>query len=485
MNQKKTLRLSADKAGMHEQTARKYLKVKKLPSELKKPHSWKTRENPFEGEWEEIKAFLDFNPGLEAKTIFAELQRRYPGTFQDGQLRTLQRKIKQWRALEGSPKEVMFPQIHKPGRLSQSDYTNMNDLGITIKREQFNHLIYHFILTYSNWETGTICYSESFESLSEGLQNAIWMLGGVPELHQTDRLTAAVQKPDHLEEFTKSYAELLAHYKLEGRKIQASSPHENGDVEQRHYRFKQALDQQLMLRGSRDFENLEEYKQFLQQLFKQLNAGRYEKLQEELKVLKELPVTRLDSTKEFRVKVSRNSTIRIQHNTYSVDSRLIKEKVIVYLYANHLELWYAQKKLAEIPRLRGDGKHYIQYRHIIDWLLRKPGAFENYKYREDLFPTSYFRMAYDALKKQHTEIKATKEYLKLLYLAAKVSEDKVNQTLKDHLECGKIIKVSEIEEIVKQPNNIQLRTQAKVVSVDLSDYDKLLSGKAGQVCVKN
>ncbi len=483
MNQEKTLRLSADKAGMHEQTARKYLKAEKLPDDLKKPHTWKTREDPFAEDWEEIKGFLNLNPGLEAKTVFTELQRRNPGKYQDGQLRTLQRKIKQWRALEGPPKEVMFPQIHKPGRLSQSDYTHMDKLGITIKREQYNHLIYHFVLTYSNWETGTICYSESFESLSEGLQNGLWKLGGVPELHQTDRLTAAVQKPNNSSEFTKSYAELLAHYKLEGRKIQANSPHENGDVEQRHNRFKRALDQQLMMRGSRDFESLEEYKQFLNKLFKQLNAGRYEKLQEELKVLKELPASRLDSTKEFRVKVSGYSTINIQHNTYSVDSRLIKEKVKVYLYANYLELWYAQKKLAEIPRLRGDGKHYIQYRHIIDWLIRKPGAFENYKYREDLYPTSYFRMAYDVLKRQHTEIKATKEYLKILYLAAKVSEDKVNQSLKDYLECGKPIEVSEIKKMVEhsQSANQHLRKETKVVSVDLSDYDKLLSEKAGRV----
>ncbi len=480
MKQKKTLQLSADKAGMHEQTARKYLKAKKLPGELKKPHTWKTRKDPFEGVWEEITSLLDLNSGLEAKTIFTELQRRYPGVFQDGQLRTLQRKIKQWRALEGPPKEVMFPQIHKPGILSQSDFTNMNDLGITIKREQFNHLIYHFILTYSNWETGDICYSESFESISEGLQNALWILGGVPKLHQTDRLTAAVQKPGNPEEFTKSYTELLVHYKLEGRKIQANTPHENGDVEQRHYRFKQALDQQLMLRGSRDFGSLAEYKEFLGKLFKQLNAGRYEKLQEELKVLKELPATRLDSTKEFRVKVTRNSTIRIQHNTYSVDSRLIKEGVKVYLYANYLELWYAQKRIEKIPRLRGSGKHYIQYRHIIDWLIRKPGAFENYKYRKDLFPTSCFRLAYDVLKKQHTEIKATKEYLKLLYIAAKESEDKVDHALKEYFESGKTINVSEIENMVKhqQADNQYSGVQAKVESVDLADYDKLLSGKA-------
>ena len=232
------------------------------PQEVRVEHVWRTREDPFDDVWAGVEEKLRINPGLEAKTLFEDLQRRYPGRFGDGQLRTLQRRVKIWRALEGPPREVFFPQVHKPGELCQSDFTSMNSLGVTIQRQPFEHLLYHFVLTYSNWETGTICFSESFESLSEGLQNALWELGGVPEGHRTDRLSAAVQKPDQPEEFTQRYRALLGHYGLQGHKTQAESPNENGDVEQRHYRFKKAVEQSLMLRGSCDFASRQDYAVF-------------------------------------------------------------------------------------------------------------------------------------------------------------------------------------------------------------------------------
>ena len=203
------LGLAAAKADMDEKTARKYRSLGKLPHEVRVEHFWRTREDPFDDVWAGVEEKLRINPGLEAKTLFEDLQRRYPGRFGDGQLRTLQRRVKIWRALQGPPREVFFPQVHKPGELCQSDFTSMNSLGVTIQRQPFEHLLYHFVLTYSNWEAGTICFSESFESLSEGLQNALWELGGVPERHRTDRLSAAVQKPDQPEEFTQRYRALL------------------------------------------------------------------------------------------------------------------------------------------------------------------------------------------------------------------------------------------------------------------------------------
>ena len=285
VKREKTKAIAASKAGMDEKTARKYLKSGKLPGQLKKDHSWRTRKDPFEDKWDIIREMLRLNAGLEAKTIFEFFQRENPGVFSDGQLRTLQRRIKQWRGTEGHGKEVYFPQIHKPGRLSASDFTNMSRLGITIKGEEFSHLFYHFVLTYSNWETGTICFSESFESLSEGLQNALWELGGVPFRHRTDRLSSAVHKECNPEEFTRSYQALLNHYGLEGEKTGSGKANENGDIEQRHYRFKQAVDQSLLLRGSRDFESREEYAVFLRNILKQVNAGRRDRFQEELAVL--------------------------------------------------------------------------------------------------------------------------------------------------------------------------------------------------------
>ena len=221
--------IAAAKTGLDEKTARKYRKLGKLPSELEKQHTWRTREDPFEDVWQGIKSMLETNPGFEAKTIFEDLQRKNPGRFSDGQLRTLQRSIKSWRASEGLPKEVFFTQVHKPGQLAQSDFTRMNKIGVTIGGHPFDHMIYHFVLTYSNWETGTICFSESFESLSQGLQNALWKLGGVPEMHRTDCLTTAVQKTDRPEEFTRRYQDLLDHYGVNGCKTNSASPHENGD----------------------------------------------------------------------------------------------------------------------------------------------------------------------------------------------------------------------------------------------------------------
>ena len=469
----KTLAIAASKAGMDEKTARKYLSTQQLPGQMKKPHAWRTRKDPFEEVWSELWEYLQNNPGLEGKTLFEYLQRKYPEQFSEGQLRTLQRKIKNWRALEGPGKEVFFAQEHHPGKLCQSDFTDMSSLGITLEKEPFAHLVYHFVLSYSNWETGTICFSESYESLSTGLQNALWKLGGVPQEHQTDRLSAAVHKVGHPEEFTRHYKALLAHYGLKGRKTQAGHANENGDVEQSHHRFKNALDQALMLRGSRDFSNRQAYDSFLSQLFNQLNSGRKERLKEEFKFLRPLPSGRLDDCKTCRVRVSSGSTIRIQNNVYSLHSRLIGEWVQVRICAEFLEVWYGQRLVEKLPRLKGDYKHCIEYRHIIDWLVRKPGAFENYRYREDLFPTSRFRMAYDYLK-SHTPAHANREYLKLLYLSATETEEGVDKAFAYLFDRQQPITVQAVEGLLKGTSTVPSVEDVKVAEVNLAAYDELL-----------
>lgn len=466
--------IAAMKAGMDEKTARKYRMLGKLPSELGKRHTWRTRKDPFKDTWHEIKAMLEINPGLEAKTIFEDLQRRNPGRFADGQLRTLQRRIKIWRASEGPPKEVFFTQVHTPGQLGQSDFTSMNKLGITIGGQPFDHLVYHFVLTYSNWETGTICFSESFESLSEGLQNALWKLGGVPKDHRTDCLTTAVQKTSHPDDFTRRYQDLLDHYDLTGCKTNPNSPHENGDVEQRHHRFKKAVDQSLLLRNSRDFADRHEYERFLRRLFEQLNAGRKERFLEEQAVLHRLPKHRIDACKASTTTVGPSSTIRVNHNVYTVDSRLIGERIKVRLFMDHLEIWYGQKRVDTLPRLRGEGKHKINYRHIIDSLIRKPGAFENYRYRDDLFPTSRFRIAYDDLKNRHSQLQATKQYLNILYLAAKESETAVDAVLRMMIDQDIAISDEQVEALVQSGEPVPIVTEVLIPAVDLTCYDQLL-----------
>lgn len=470
----KNFGIAAMKAGMDEKTARKYRKLGKLPGELKKHHTWRTRKDPFEDVWHEVKSMLEINPGLEAKTLFEDLQRRNPGQFADGQLRTLQRHVKIWRALEGASKEVFFTQIHKPGQLGQSDFTHMNSLGITIGGQVFDHLMYHFVLTYSNWETGTICFSESFECLSEGLQNALWELGGVPEKHRTDCLTTAVNKTGHREEFTRRYKDLLDHYGLNGCKTNPNSPHENGDVEQRHYRFKKALEQALFLRGSREFADRCEYEQFLSKLFKQLNAGRRKRFLQEQAVLRRLPERRIESCKKMTMTVGPSSTIRVNHNVYSVDSRLIGEGIKVRLHMDRLDIWYGQKKVDTLPRLRGEGKHDINYRHIIDSLVRKPGAFEDYRYRDDLFPTSRFRMAYDSLKKRHALRVAARQYLNILYLAARESETAVDNALRVLIDKNMPISDERVKVLVYSNEPVPTATEIHIPDVDLTCYDQLL-----------
>lgn len=474
INKEPSLAVAAAKAGMTQKTARKYRDLGQLPSQLAPPHPWRTRQDPFEDDWPWVQGQLEINPGLEAKTLFEALQRHDSGKYQDGQLRSLQRRVKLWRATVGPAQEVFFPQVHPPGVLCASDFTHMGDLGVTIQGIPFDHMLYHFVLTYSNWEHGTICFSESFGSLSEGLQNALWALGGVPKQHRTDRLSAAVNKPSSPQEFTQHYQALQKHYGIEGTKIQARCPNENGDIEQRHHRFKRAVDQALMLRGSRDFDSRQDYKAFLERVIDQLNAGRSQRLQEELPLLGALPARRLDDKRAYKVRVGRSSTINILNNTYSVHSRLIRETVEVRVGAEHLEIWYGQRQVDRMPRLHGDGKHRINYRHIIDWLVRKPGAFENYRYKHSLFPSSHFRMAYDQLTAHHSPRQAAKEYLGILHLAARESQTQIDRILLFFCHNNQRMSHQSVKAQLESSQALPSATDVAVDAVNLTDYDALL-----------
>ena len=472
----KTLAQAADKTDMDEKTARKYRRFGRLPSEVAAERRWRTRKDPFAEVWPEVHAQLEVAPGLEAKTLFAWLQGKYPTRFDDSQLRSFQRGVKHWRATAGPAKEVFFSQVHHPGRLCASDFTHMNSLGVTIDGQPFDHLVYHWVLTYSNWESITICFSESFESLSEGLQNAVWELGGVPQRHRTDRMSLAVNNASSEKEFTQRYTALLEYYGMELEKIQPDEPHENGDAEQSHRRFKEGVDQALLLRGYRDFESREAYERFLRQLVAGRNAGRRKRLDEELPRLRRLPERRRESYKRLSLRVDSGSLIRPDQNTYSVPSRLRGERVEVRLYVEHVEVWYAQREVERFPRLRGRRKHHINYRHIIDWLVRKPGAFENYVYREELFPTSRFRMAYDALREAQPE-RGHKEYLGILYLAARQSETAVDEALRTLLGSDRPVSRAAVEELVHRAEEVPAVTDVTVEAVDLSSFDCLLTHK--------
>jgi Mu transposase, C-terminal domain len=473
----KPLLVAAMRVDMDRKTARKYRDQAKLPSELETwPRTWRTRDDPFADVWDEVREQLEASPGLQAKTLFEWLQRRFPDRFQDGQLRTLQRRVRQWEATFGPPKEVFFAQTHHPGRLGASDFTHMTSLGVTIGGQPFDHMVYHFVLTYSNWETISICFSESFESLSDGLQQALWELGGVPQRHRTDRMSLAVTNASDSKEFTRRYQALTDHYGLEMEKINARQAHENGDAEQSHNRFKEAVDQALLLRGSRNFVDRAAYARFLRDIRDQRNGGRQARFAEERVLLRPLPAARLESYKRVRVRVRAGSTIHPDRNAYSVDSRLIGEWVDVRLYAEELEVWFAGKMVERIPRLRGQQKHRINYRHVIDWLVRKPGAFENYRYREDLFPTSRFRMAYDVLREEMPN-RASREYLQILELAARENEDMVDSALRSLLEEEQAINVEAVKERVECRETARPITEVLVEATDLSCFDGLFSYK--------
>lgn len=469
-----TLSAAALKAGMSEPTARKYRRAGKLPKQLSKPHDWRTRPDPFGEVWPEIEEFLRKDSGLEGKTIFEEIRRRHPGRFGDGQLRTLQRRIRLWRALHGPEQEVFFSQIYRPGEQCQSDFTEMNSQAITILGQEFKHLIYHFVLPYSNWESVEIAYSESFEALSEGLQGALWELGAVPMKHRTDCLSAATHelRHSHGRGFNLRYTELLGHYGMEPSKIGVGKANENGDVEQSHFRFRSAVDQRLRLRGSRDFSSVEEYRRFLKLISAERNAERRVRLNEELCGMRRLPLRRVDACREEWVTVSRWSTVRVAHNVYSVPSRLIGYRLRARIQAASIELEYGGQTIERMERLRGNNRCQIDYRHLIHSLLRKPGAFERYMYREALFPTVIFRQAYDRLV-QSSKKWADLEYVRILYLAATTLESQVEQALVKLLAQGELPEYEAVKSLAAVPPVI-VCPALSIPEPDLGCYDQLL-----------
>ncbi len=474
-NKYKYLYQLADAAGISSKTARKYLKNGKLPSQSRVEHTWPTRKDPFSDDWSFVEQMLeDTQATLEAKTIFEYLQQAYPGKYHNGQLRTLQRRIKAWKALYGPSKEIFFSQIYYPGQWACSDFTSMNKLNITIAHQPFEHIFYHFVLCYSNWQAGRICFSESFESLSLGIQDALWKLGGVPFYHRTDNLTSAVHKVGHPDIYTDKYRGLAGHYGFKSSKTNPASPHENGDVERSNGLFKNAVDQSLILRGSRDFDTLQEYEKFLQKIIDRMNRNCHKRFAEEIEVLKELPNLRYDDYETKTCKVSRGGTIRLLHNTYSTHSRLVGETLKVRVYADELQIWYAQRHIETLPRLRGENGHYINYRHIIDRLVRKPGAFENYCYKDDLFPTSQFSIAYDILRDAYSIRQANKEYLRILELAAKEDESLVNEALRLLINLEEEIGFEKVKHFIDSKQKPPEPTEVHIEPVDINDYDMLL-----------
>jgi transposase len=466
---------AAAKAGMSERTARKYIRSGSTPSALKAPRTWRTREDPFVEVWPEIESLLRQDAGLQAKAVWGDLNERYPGRFGAGTLRTLQRRFHVWRARSGPEREVYFPQLHHPGVQAQSDFTDMRRLEIRVGGEAFPHLLYHFVLTYSNWEAVSICPSESFESLSAGLQGALWRLGGVPLEHRTDNLSAATHElaDSRGRDFTARYRELLDHYGLRASRNFPGNAHENGDVESVNGGLKSAIDQRLRLRGSREFASREAYQGFLEACVQARNAARGSWLEEERPHLRPLPARALPSYRELYATVSRSSTVRILKRAYSVSSRLRGCRLRVRLHADIIELEYRGEPVAVMDRLIGAETRRIDYRHIIHTLVKKPGAFRNYVFRDALFPTLEYRRAYDALLSASTE-QADLNYVRILHLAASDGEEAVRAVLEAVLAAGELPTYEVVRARVRGTHTAHGVPYLELSPPDLSVYDRLL-----------
>jgi transposase InsO family protein len=469
--------VAAAKAGVCRQTASKYIQSGKLPSEMKGVRHWRTREDPFAEVWPEVEEQLRQMPGLWASTIFEELQEKYPGRFQAGQLRTLYRRVRAWRALHGDDQayEVFFPQQHRPGEAAQSDFTYTGELNMTMQGEAYAPVLCHLVLPYSNWEWARRCCSESFLALKQGIQEALYRLGKVPEWHQTDHSTGAThQVRTGQRKFNPDYLDLMEHLGMKPRTIAVGKKEQNGTVEAQNGAFKRFVNQQLERRGNRDFTSEEDFDQWLEKVLHKANGCRQQRLSEELAVMKPLTVARLPEFKEIEVWVSRNSTINVLSNLYSVPPRLMRHKVRVRIFEQRLVVFYEGVAVQEMARLRGRSHHAINYRHVIWSLVQKPGAFARYRYREALFPNLVFRRTYAALQQAYPGIQADAAYLRVLHLAASTLECEVQAALELLLEGGQVPEPARVQALV-QPTPAQV-PEIPAPEVDLTSYDALLGG---------
>jgi len=421
---------AAMKAGMDRETAARYIQAQAGPAQLKKAHHWRNCPDPLAALWLQAIPWLENSPELEVKALFEHLLGEDPALAAGHTLRTFQRRVRQWRAQHGPPREVHFPQVREPGQALQLDWTHADELGVTIAGAAFNHLLCHAVLPYSNWQWAVPCHSESLLSLRIGLQATLWALGGVPVQLQTDQSSTATHTLDRTSKkrgFNLGYLALCAHYEVEPTTIHVACPNENGDIESANGHLKRRLKNHLILRGSRDFASEAAYAQFVGKVCTGANLLRQAKVAEERPRLRPLPATRFPEAEELTVRVSSYSTIRAKGCAYSVPSSYVGYLVQVRMTETELSVHFAQAEIARYPRLPGREAR-IDYRHIIASLVRKPGAFQRCLYREQLFPALVFRQAYDRLVQLEPK-RADALYVQVLALAADTGEDLVAEAL--------------------------------------------------------
>ena len=380
------------------------------------------------------------------------------------------------RALNGPDQEVYFPQEHPPGREAQIDFTHCNSLGVTIGGRPYRHLLFQLVLSHSGWRYAEAATGETFLALKQGLQNALWALGGAPQVIRSDNTSALTHeiRRSRGRALNDSYTELLDHYGLESTLINSGESHENGVAEQAHFRLKDAIDQALMLRGSRDFNAVDDYTGFVGKVVARRNRLIEEKLEQELPHLQCLPPAPVPEYVNYRARVRKWSTIQAAGLTYTVPSRLIGKEVQIRLYADCLEVYYKGTFVERMERVRGEREARVDYRHIIGSLVRKPGAFARYRFREQMFPTMTFQLAYDALRRWRGE-RADVEYVRILHLAATTMESTVDSALALLLEAGDPFDYGTVKELASSAAGAGADAERMP---DLRVYDSLLAGVA-------
>jgi hypothetical protein len=477
---KNNISQSASKAGVDQKTASKYVNGAPGPDEERRARHWRTHQDIFGEVWLGIEETLFREPHLQAKVLFEQLLEQAPGKFTRRQRRSFERRVRAWKRRYGSEPELFFSQEHKPGDRLQLDWMHCNGLEIEIGGQPLEHLLVHVVLPYSNWEWARVCYSESYLSLKCGLQGALLEMGGCPRYCQTDQSSTATHVRGGTDqrrsgrEYNARYLGLLAHYGLEPAVIGVGEPHENGDVESAHGHLRTAIDQALRLAGSRQFVSVAQYEAFLFELLRKRNTTRGERFEQERSTLRALPPTRWPEYDEEVVAVSREALCRVGKQAYSVPARYAGERLRVRIWETELEFVWKGKVVERTERRRGHQGVFVNWRHVVQALLRKPGALISWRHREAMFPNARWRTLYDLLSQRYSPGRAEREYLGILALGLQQRLESLEAVIE---ELGDQVSLDAMRRRFCPPNNIV----EMALEVDLRAYDELLSQQSSQL----